>query len=56
MPYELAVGMNGRIWLRCKSVQETIAVMNVIMSSEHMRNPEIIDMVEQTVNIFKTVT
>ncbi|XP_012543210.1 exosome complex component RRP40 [Monomorium pharaonis] len=33
--YELAVGMNGRIWIKARSVQETIAVANAILAAEY---------------------
>ncbi|KYN18856.1 PREDICTED: exosome complex component RRP40 [Trachymyrmex cornetzi] len=32
--YELAAGMNGRIWIKARSVQETIAVANAILAAE----------------------
>ncbi|XP_011157075.1 exosome complex component RRP40 [Solenopsis invicta] len=33
--YELAAGMNGRIWIKARSVQETIAVANAILAAEY---------------------
>ena len=48
VPYELAVGMNGRLCLRCGTVSATIATMNAIVTSEYMRNDEITKMVEET--------
>ncbi|XP_012055894.1 PREDICTED: exosome complex component RRP40 [Atta cephalotes] len=34
--YELAAGMNGRIWIKARSIQETIAVANAILAAEFM--------------------
>lgn len=33
--YELAAGLNGRIWIKARSVQETIAVANAILAAEY---------------------
>ncbi|EFN84811.1 exosome complex component RRP40 isoform X2 [Harpegnathos saltator] len=33
--YEIAVGMNGKIWIKARSVQETIAVANAILAAEY---------------------
>lgn len=33
--YELAAGMNGRIWIKARSVKETIAVANAILAAEY---------------------
>lgn len=33
--YELAVGLNGKIWIKARSVQETIAVANAILAAEY---------------------
>ncbi|XP_038056526.1 exosome complex component RRP40-like [Patiria miniata] len=41
MPVELAAGMNGRIWLRGKTVSSTITAMNAISSAEFMTESEI---------------
>lgn len=34
--FEMAIGMNGKIWIKAKTVKETIAVGNAILASEHM--------------------
>lgn len=39
--YEIAIGMNGRIWLQAKTAQETIALTNAISTSELMSKEEI---------------
>lgn len=33
--YEVAAGMNGRIWIKARTVQETIAVANAIFAAEY---------------------
>ncbi|XP_014681398.1 PREDICTED: exosome complex component RRP40-like [Priapulus caudatus] len=39
--YEVAIGMNGRIWLHCHTVRETIAISNAICRSELMSDEEV---------------
>ncbi|XP_043504990.1 exosome complex component RRP40 [Polistes fuscatus] len=34
-PYEVAIGMNGRIWVKTKSVHQTIAIANAILVAEY---------------------
>lgn len=36
VPYEVAVGVNGRIWVRAQSVANTILVANAIQNSEYL--------------------
>eukprot|EP00094_Tigriopus_californicus_P010041 TCALIF_09684-PA protein Name:"Similar to Exosc3 Exosome complex component RRP40 (Mus musculus)" AED:0.07 eAED:0.07 QI:0/-1/0/1/-1/1/1/0/276 len=50
IPFEIAVGMNGRIWVRCKSVKETISLANAISVAEYMNNDEIKAMSAKLVN------
>ncbi len=47
IPFEIAVGMNGRIWVRAKTPKETICLANAIWASEHMTNPEMTAMVSK---------
>lgn len=47
LKYEVAVGMNGRIWIKCHTVMETIAVANAISVSQHMTNQDIQKMCSQ---------
>jgi len=44
IPFEIAVGMNGRVWVRARSIKETICLVNAIECSEYMNNPEILNM------------
>lgn len=40
-PYECAFGMNGKVWIKARSVKETIAIANAIYESEQMDNTQI---------------
>ncbi|KAM3866744.1 exosome complex component RRP40-like [Diretmus argenteus] len=35
-PFELVVGMNGRVWVKAASVQQTLVIANLLESSENM--------------------
>ncbi|XP_062332292.1 exosome complex component RRP40 [Osmerus eperlanus] len=35
-PFELVVGMNGRVWVKAKSLQQTLIVANLLESCENM--------------------
>jgi exosome complex component RRP40 len=41
MPFEMAAGMNGKIWIKAKTIKSTIAVGNAILASEHKTDDEI---------------
>ena len=45
LKFEIAIGMNGRIWVRAAEPKETICIANAIWAAEHMTNPEISAMV-----------
>ena len=45
LQFEIAVGMNGRVWLRARSARDTICLANAISAAEHMTNDEIKRMV-----------
>ncbi|KAJ8036214.1 Exosome complex component RRP40 [Holothuria leucospilota] len=47
IPLEVTIGMNGRIWLRCRSVSETIGAMNTILAAEYTSDENIPSMVEK---------
>ncbi|KAK6638062.1 hypothetical protein RUM44_008487 [Polyplax serrata] len=51
MPFEIAAGMNGNIWVRAKSVQETIAIANAILAVEYKTDDEINDLCQNIGNI-----
>ncbi|KAL9923089.1 exosome complex component Rrp40 [Glossina fuscipes fuscipes] len=54
MPFEVAVGMNGRIWIKAKSVKETIAVGNAILAAEFASKEQIAKLCENIGNILFT--
>ncbi|NXY91078.1 EXOS3 protein, partial [Alcedo cyanopectus] len=35
-PFELVLGMNGRIWVKAKTVQQTLIIVNILEACEHM--------------------
>lgn len=41
LPYEIAVGVNGRIWLKAHSLRETVALANAILALEQAGYAEI---------------
>ena len=46
-PFEVAVGMNGRIWLRARSVKETMVLAQALQAGELMTNTEIVTMCDK---------
>ena len=53
LSFEVAVGMNGRIWIRGKTAKETISLANAISAAEFMTNEEIKRMVNKLVDALK---
>jgi exosome complex component RRP40 len=47
LKFEIAVGMNGRIWVRTTHPKDTICIANAIWAAEHMTNSEITAMVSK---------
>jgi exosome complex component RRP40 len=47
VPYEIAVGMNGRIWVHSKSYKHTILISNAILNSEFMTPNQIHSMISK---------
>lgn len=45
LPYEVAVGMNGRVWVKAGTPREMVLVANAILNSETLTVPEIKAMV-----------
>lgn len=45
-PFEIAVGMNGRVWVNSESVKNTIMLANAIQTSEYLSTEECKAMVE----------
>ncbi|CAO3584382.1 unnamed protein product [Absidia cylindrospora] len=46
IPFELAVGMNGRVWVNATSCKETILLSNAIQNSEYLSEKECEAMVQ----------
>jgi len=53
IPYDVALGMNGKIWLKTKSIKETIGIGHAILAAEHLSNEEIIPMCKDVINSLK---
>ena len=45
--FEIAVGMNGRLWIKSPQPSDTIIVANAILASEYMSDKQIKRMVER---------
>ncbi|XP_058654139.1 exosome complex component RRP40 [Onychostoma macrolepis] len=39
-PFELVVGMNGRVWVKAKTVQQTLIVTNLLETCENMTSQQ----------------
>jgi len=55
IPYDVAVGMNGKIWLKTKSIKETIGIGNAILAAEYLTNEEIIHLFNDVINSLKEI-
>lgn len=40
-PFEVVVGMNGRVWVKGRTNRETVALANAMCAAEHMSNDQI---------------
>ena len=52
--YEVAVGMNGRVWLRCEQPMATVLLVNAVVNSQHMDGQQTRDMVRQLFSTLRT--
>jgi len=50
IPYEIAVGMNGRVWTHSNSKKHTILISNAILNSEFLQSNQIFAMVSKLKN------
>lgn len=41
LPFEITVGMNGRLWVKAHNCLKTIAIINAISAAEYMSNEQI---------------
>lgn len=46
VPFEIAVGQNGRVWINSREALHTILITNSILNSEHMNDQMTIQMVK----------
>ena len=52
--FEVAVGMNGAVWIRAKNAIETIIIRNAIINSQYLKSDaHIIAMVEKLISMSK---
>jgi exosome complex component RRP40 len=49
LPYELAVGVNGKVWINSGNPLHTILISNAILNSRHLSDAEVRSMVGQLV-------
>jgi len=52
VPYEIAVGMNGRVWVNSASRKHTILICNAILNSEFIKPNQILSMVQKLTSNF----
>jgi exosome complex component RRP40 len=53
IPYEIAIGMNGRIWVKSENVEYIILVANAIQNSEYLSKDQIEQMIEKIIERIK---
>nr|CAD7205474.1 unnamed protein product [Timema douglasi] len=51
IPHEIAIGMNGKVWVKARNVRATLAVGHAILAAEHLTKEEIIYMCDGIVNV-----
>eukprot|EP00761_Pharyngomonas_kirbyi_P004929 gb/GECH01004934.1/.p1 GENE.gb/GECH01004934.1/~~gb/GECH01004934.1/.p1 ORF type:complete len:250 (+),score=50.58 gb/GECH01004934.1/:1-750(+) len=47
IPFEIAVGMNGKVWINAKKPLEIVLITNAILNSEHMSDKHVKVMVKK---------
>lgn len=50
IPYELAIGANGRVWINAEAAKNTVAIGNAIMNSEYLNEAEVAAMVNSVLS------
>lgn len=51
-PFEITVGMNGRIWVQARTSTQTINVINAISAAEYMNDSQIVAMCKKLSEVF----
>ena len=49
-PFEVTVGVNGRVWIKSKGILNTIAVANSITKSEYLNEEQTRKMISDVIN------
>eukprot|EP00282_Hemiselmis_andersenii_P033785 CAMPEP_0169466370 /NCGR_PEP_ID=MMETSP1042-20121227/21731_1 /TAXON_ID=464988 /ORGANISM="Hemiselmis andersenii, Strain CCMP1180" /LENGTH=237 /DNA_ID=CAMNT_0009579417 /DNA_START=15 /DNA_END=728 /DNA_ORIENTATION=+ len=49
IPFEVAVGVNGRVWVKSASIKDTILIVNAVKNAEHLQSSQVAEMVTQLV-------
>ena len=52
IPYEIAIGVNGTVWVHSKSVESTVVICNAIRNSEVMTDEQTRGMVREMLKSF----
>ncbi|QPG75893.1 hypothetical protein FOA43_003279 [Brettanomyces nanus] len=52
--FEIAIGVNGRIWIKTDDIKTTIACVNVIRNSQNWTKEELPAKIEDTFKVLKT--
>jgi len=50
LPYECAVGMNGWVWVKGRSIEETIAIGNLLRDAQSISDGQLESFVARTLN------
>jgi len=50
-PFEVAIGVNGRVYINSMTPVQTVLIANAILNSEHMKPKGVQDMVQKLVNM-----
>ena len=50
-PFEVAIGVNGRVYINSMTPVQTVLIANAILNSEHMKSKGVQDMVQKLVNM-----
>jgi exosome complex component RRP40 len=52
LPYEITVGLNGRIWVNSTSIENTIQLVSLIQKSEYMTDKQICIIIKELAKNF----
>lgn len=50
VPYEIAIGMNGKVWIKAKNIKSTIAIASAILEAEHSAYDNIVKNTDNILN------